>query len=379
MYTSFSIENFRLFDKLTVEPLARVNLIAGDNNVGNTALLEALWLHSGPNVPELALRISAFRGIPGPNPRRLLHDIFYDFDVGRKITLSAKGDWGDAGRTLNITSRFADSSLARFPSTGSVPSPTPGAHENDFSTMSTTEIVFDYADEDGRNFVSTGRTVRSEMPPPSLLPGLPPIAGQGFFSQNATLPDRPLSVFIGARQRSGPEEDVARFGEVELAGHSDLIVNCLRQVAPNIKRLTTISAQPVTMVYADVGLSRPVPVGFLGDGVGRLLSMALAFHQARNGRILIDEVENGLHHSKLKAVWKHIHSLAQEFNVQVFATTHSYECIMAAHAAFKESELGNELAYIRLQRNRKSGQIESVAHDDKDAFDYAIDYGLEVR
>ena len=46
MYTSFTIENFRLFEKLTVEPLARVNLIAGENNVGKTALLEALWLLS---------------------------------------------------------------------------------------------------------------------------------------------------------------------------------------------------------------------------------------------------------------------------------------------------------------------------------------------
>ena len=53
MYTSFSIENFRLFDQLTVEPLARVNLIAGQNNAGKTALLEAIWLHNGQNNPEL--------------------------------------------------------------------------------------------------------------------------------------------------------------------------------------------------------------------------------------------------------------------------------------------------------------------------------------
>ena len=53
MYTSFSIKNFRCFENMTIEPLARVNLICGENNTGKTALLEALWLHSGPNAPEI--------------------------------------------------------------------------------------------------------------------------------------------------------------------------------------------------------------------------------------------------------------------------------------------------------------------------------------
>lgn len=56
MYTSFAIENFRCFEDLTVQPLARVNLIAGQNNVGKTALLEALWLFSHPTEPRNALQ-----------------------------------------------------------------------------------------------------------------------------------------------------------------------------------------------------------------------------------------------------------------------------------------------------------------------------------
>ena len=47
MYRSFSIKNFRCFDELTVEGMGRINLIAGKNNVGKTALLEALWVHHG--------------------------------------------------------------------------------------------------------------------------------------------------------------------------------------------------------------------------------------------------------------------------------------------------------------------------------------------
>lgn len=375
MYTSFSIENFRLFEELTVEPLARVNLIVGDNNVGKTALLEALWLHSGPNVPELAQRISGFRGIPGSDPRRWLHDIFYDFDPERKISFSAQGDWGKGARTLKVMSRTAETSVTTFPSVDSPLAPQLGSQESDFLSMSASEIVFDYTDEHEGNFVSSGRLARTEMPSVPLLPNLPFFAGEAMIAHQAPMPKRPSNVFISARLRRGPEDDVARFGEVELAGFSSRIEDCLRQVAPEIKRLTTISAAPTPMIYADIGLSRPVPMAFLGDGVGRLLSMALAFHQARGGRVLIDEIENGLHYSKLQGVWKHVDLLSREFNVQVFATTHSYECIVAANNAFTDTE-SDELHLHRLYR--RGGRVKAVSYD-KESLDTNIEYFWELR
>ena len=375
MYTSFTIENFRLFDRLTVEPLARVNLIAGDNNVGKTALLEALWLHSGPNIPDLVLRLSGFRGISVPIPQRLLHDVFYDFDAARKIVLSAQGTWGDAEQTLKITSRIADSPVVTIPATNTLSAPPRGSQESDFSAVSASEIVFDYTDEHKQNFVSAGRWIRAELPSIGLLPNLPPIASEGLISQQAAMPERPSSVFLSARQRSGPEEDAVRFGEVELAGYSDRIVDCLKQVDSRIKRLITISAPPTTMVYADVGLSRPVPMGFLGDGIGRLLSMTLAFHNTRNGAILIDEIENGIHHSRLEGVWKNLDWLSREFNVQVFATTHSYECIVAANNAFTELESGE----LHLHRLHRRGDRVKAATYTKDALDTNVEYLWELR
>ena len=298
MYTSFTIENFRLFDRLTIEPLARVNLIVGKNDAGKTALLEALWLHSGPNNPELGVRISSFRGIDGLNPNRLLHDIFYDFDAGREITLAAEGTWGDSPRTLRITSEPTDGSIIPFQPASAV-TPPPGWQTAGTSEMSGSEIVFQYTNEAGKLYTSAGRWAKIELKPPDMLPNLPTMATEGMTFEQARMSALPTAVFIGARQRRGPADDVIRFGEVELAGYADEIVNCLAQVDHRIKRLTTIAAPPSPMIYADVGLSRPVPMGFLGDGIGRFLSMALAFHQARGGTMLIDEVENGLHQSVL--------------------------------------------------------------------------------
>ena len=129
------------------------------------------------------------------------------------------------------------------------------------------------------------------------------------------------------------------------------------------------------MVYADVGLSRPVPMGSLGDGICRLLSMALAFHEARNGVILVDEIENGLHHSKLKGLWQHVFRLAHAFDVQVFATTHSYECIVAANNALTETE-SSDLHLHRLFRKRD--QFRAVTYTGA-MLDTNIEYFWELR
>ena len=300
MYTSFSIENFRCFEKLTIEPLARVNLICGENNSGKTALLEALWLHSGPNSPDLGLRLLGFRGVMSPDPRRLLHDMFSNFDAERTITLEAKGSWG--ARTLDIYIRASDAETFSVQPVEELPAFLAGLQEPGLSAVSNSEIVLEYTDEKNEEYVSTGRW---EISRPPTLKGLPPLplamATQGLAMNQARIPVLPSSVLQSARIRNSPEEDIGRFGDLELEGMADDIVECLRSVDPRIQRLTTIAAPPTPMIYAHVGLGRPVPMSFLGDGVGRLLSMALAFHGASNGMILIDEIENGLHHSALRA------------------------------------------------------------------------------
>jgi AAA15 family ATPase/GTPase len=44
MLRSLYIQNFRQFRELQIDSLRRINLIAGRNNAGKTALLEALYL-----------------------------------------------------------------------------------------------------------------------------------------------------------------------------------------------------------------------------------------------------------------------------------------------------------------------------------------------
>lgn len=376
MYTSFGIKNFRCIEELSVGSLARVNLIAGKNNMGKTALLEALWLYSGPNLPDLGDRLARFRGIPGQDPGRLLHDLFFGFDEQRTILLAANGVDGVCKGILNIRSQMREDVVTAVPASDSPSTPPRGSQETDVSAISDTAIVLDYTDEDGQKHISSGWWVRAEGQSVQLgTNARMTLTNEGMTGQAAKMPSRPSNIFLSARQRTGPEEDVTRFGDAELEGYAGRLANCLRRVDPRIKRLLTIAAMPAPMVYADVGLSRPVPIGFLGDGVGRLLSMALAFREARKGIILIDEVENGLHHTVLKNVWEELNWLSKEFEVQVFATTHSQECMEAARDAFTST--GDEDFHIH-RLTLQDEQIAATTYPFED-LDFALDYGTEMR
>jgi len=377
MYTSFGIKNFRCIEELSVGPLARVNLIAGKNNMGKTALLEALWLYSGPNNPGLGDRLARFRGIPGQDPGRLLHDLFYGFDPDRTIALAANGVNGFAKGILRIELQVReDVVVTTVPPSESPSTPPRGSQETDVSAVSDTAIVLHYIDENAQTHTSSGWWVRAEGQSVQLgANATMTLTNEGMAEQAAKMPKSPSNVFLSARQRTGPEEDVGRFADVELEGYAYRLAESLKRIDPRIKRLLTIAALPTPMIYADVGLSRPVPIGFLGDGVGRFLSMALAFHKARGGTILIDEVENGLHHSVLKNVWEALNWLSKEFEVQVFATTHSQECMEAARDAF--ISMGDEGFHIH-RLTLQDEQIAATTYPFED-LDFALDYGTEMR
>ncbi len=118
MYHSFAIKNFRCFSDIDMEGFERVNLITGKNNVGKTALIEALWLYHGYQNPILGVTIDKFRGLETFRKDDFLRNIFSDFDIDRQIALSAKDRVGqqstlripayEANETYELTTKFGD-------------------------------------------------------------------------------------------------------------------------------------------------------------------------------------------------------------------------------------------------------------------------------
>ena len=153
MYTSFTVKNFRGFHDLTLEPLERVNLIAGKNSVGKTALLEALFLHLGPANPRLPLTIGLLRGIHqvAVNPDVLWGWLFPSKRLDRIIEVTSQSDDG-VQRSLEIalvepaTSRIVPPGNGKNTVAEAVPAVT--------TTLGTLELLLSYHDCTGQSGTS---------------------------------------------------------------------------------------------------------------------------------------------------------------------------------------------------------------------------------
>lgn len=360
MYKSFEVRNFRCFRELTIAELERVNLIAGVNNVGKTALLEAMFLHCGAYNPSLALRLNAFRGIEavkiklGQWIEPPWDSLFHQFDISRSIVLAGENTvTGRRSLRLNVVREPSElSRITRFSNSG------PEVSEGILSSSEIAKVLkLEYEEEEwhGSSYMILDRKgIRAEPIPPA-----PPFPA--FFQV--------------ARMRVPFPDEAERFGNLEIRGQQDVLLQVLRLIEPRLSRLAMVVVAGEPMLHGNIGIGRLVPLPVMGEGMVRLASLVLHIGNAPNGVVLVDEIENGLHHSILPKAWRAIGEVAREFNTQVFATTHSLECIVAAHKAFAESELYD----FRLHRlERINDTIRAVTYD-REALEASIETGLEVR
>jgi hypothetical protein len=131
------------------------------------------------------------------------------------------------------------------------------------------------------------------------------------------------------------------------------IIRALRIISPNLEAVNIVGRgatrfeQLVKVRLQDE--PNPLPLRSLGEGMSRLFGLALALVNARDGLLLVDEIESGLHYSVQFELWKLILQMAQRLNVQVFATTHSWDCIRAFQQALNDDP-SSDGVLIRLER-----------------------------
>ena len=118
-----------------------------------------------------------------------------------------------------------------------------------------------------------------------------------------------------------------------------------------------------------------MPLKSLGDGAIRLFGIALALANSQDGFLLIDEAENGIHHSVQTDFWKMIMQTARENNVQVLATTHSWDCVTGFARAAKEVKEVDGLL-VRLEKD--NGGTRTVEYSEED-LRVGPEQGIEVR
>jgi predicted ATP-dependent endonuclease of OLD family len=349
MIKSFAINNFRCFRKLRLDDLARVNLITGKNNVGKTALLEALYLSFAAGIREWPTRINLLRGF-----ENLALDLeakwgwlFFDKNRNSTIEITRYSD-DEKNKAHTLTLSWEKTEQEQQVNLPKAELPQPLFKPRELLLMFKTP-----GRDTSLTRIDEGNNIRSNPNQPVVLP---------------------LGVIFGSRPQN-PQEDAMHFSEVVAAGKQEELVNPLKILEPRLKQLSVLYLNNIPMIYADLGAGRLIPLPQMGEGMRRIFSFVLEIVRSARGVVLIDEVENGLHHSVMVEVWRVIAEAARRYDTQIFATTHSWECIQAAHEVFQQSG-AYDLAIQRLQRVK--GEIQVVAHD-QEMVEVAEETGLEIR
>ena len=340
LITSVEVENFRCFRKLRVDGLARVNLIVGANNSGKTVLLEAIEAVASHESPLLLFRASVERG--ELRHRKEAEEAGMELDLrhwfhghrlaqGATFTLRATGD--------------RERAVSRTIEPGSLYDPSP--------------------------FVAGGLRLRTDSPRPVYHP----ISEDGWVGVGspsklgtAGLRLQPPVGFV-TTDRLSPRELAPLWANVVLTPGELHTVEAMRLVEPAIERIAISEGDETIAKVLLRGAEEPVPLGTLGEGVSRILTLALHLALTRGGFLLIDEIENGLHWSVMPKIWRFLVETALARDVQVFATTHSKDWLeglaqlhrdrpeLAEHASVHRLEAGRETS-VRFDASRIAEYVE---------------------
>lgn len=142
--------------------------------------------------------------------------------------------------------------------------------------------------------------------------------------------------------------------KVVLSEAKNEVVDALRIIAPETDDFALLGNRASSIRLRLKGSGDPVPLKSMGDGMNRLFGLGMALACAKDGTLLVDEIENGIHWSALPEVWKFIVKVAKRLNVQVFATTHSNDCLRAFQFGTKDDQ---EMDGVAVRIERKNGDL----------------------
>lgn len=316
---SLEIKGYRCFEHLKIEKLGRVNLIVGKNNVGKTALLEALWIYS------------QFRN--GENLHHILNETLRTRDEAfEKLSDS---DFYEDREAVNYFDLFYGRPVNS------------NNHKITIGSLVQTQTNSNKIEFSLTNLINN---IRSE---------------KEFFSQS---PSNIRNIFIpfaglDSQYLARLWDNIDFSGDLERKGKVIELLRVLRESVSDIGFSIAYGSSPKRiplMVEDNIG---ETSLRSFGEGLNRLLGIGLSIVNCKDGILLVDEIETGLHYSVLLDVWRMIFKTARDLNVQVFATTHSQDCIEAfTEAAIEDKESDGML--IRLEN--KNGVIKATTFNEEE-------------
>ena len=379
MLESFYVNNFRLFKHLELPKLGQVNLIAGKNGSGKSALLEAIRLYASNADPGVFADLIFLRKeywSPKERPHfdktvsgQVLKHLFFGHKLpelnGEGIRVGKSAD-DHFHLTVAVYLPLGEAFAERVPYTregGSRPLTTMDieelSNESDIS-FSDKYLVLEQKGQT-RRLVNLDKSLNDLMRP-------------SYLHDHSRYPIQ----FVCA-QSTDSNDLASLWDKIGLTSLGPEVIAGLQLIEQKIKMLSFVDAENqrsmvrIPMVQHSDFLE-PLSLQIFGDGILRLFEILLSLVNARDGILVIDELENGLHYKIHPKVWDIVFRLAKKLNVQVFATTHSWDCIRGFEVVWREHL--DEGTFFRL--DMKEDQVKATYYDAKTLSD-ALRLDVEVR
>jgi len=359
------ITNFRGFDTLEIDGLSKINLFVGKNNSGKTSVLEALFLLFGMSNPGLPGNINQIRGLNLFSPNQFKY-LFHNLKLENKP--SFKGKFKDNSERELELNAISQQQKKNFPS--NFPNVYPQQKNNVATILSSALPISELA---GINLKFSQKDKSNQK-----------ITRESsvFYDNNGInhLFPNNYEEILFATYISYDRNDLgalARYSEIVKRNENDAILKALQKFDSNIDGIQPL---PDGIYFKLKTITELVPSNIMGDGIRRFLNIITAVSEKHNAFVLIDEIENGLHYSAYKVLWKNLISYLQQNEVQLFITTHNIETLESLRVVLEESPYEEMRNYSKVFSISKTAESKYKAYKySYEEFKNAIENDLELR
>ncbi|MEJ8622723.1 ATP/GTP-binding protein [Helicobacter pylori] len=357
MIQSVCIKNFKNFKDTTIDGFTKLNIITGENNAGKSNLLEALYCLVGKSMHPCTNILEIYDNIrKEPLTIESKNLMFYGLDTEKEIQIVTTLD---NNQTLDLQIKFIASEYQNTIESQIIPT------AEQVQAFSQLKFIFKKGEEEIYNdYLNIAR-----------IPNFPPIPNQSSYN-------RQFKNFEPSQsQKLLPFESAAILTPSDVARKRDVInPNAIHIMNPNIiqavrkilddnqlekrlnqslnqfdKNIQAIRFNANNQLKLEVkNIKEKVPLSMFGDGLMKYLHIVSAFIANNATTIYIDEVENGLHFSRMGLLLKNIIDFInnnKDGNLQVFMTTHNQEFIEILDQVIKEKNFANQTKLFCLKRD----------------------------
>jgi AAA15 family ATPase/GTPase len=349
MLNSIHIERFRAFKELTVNDLGRINLFVGRNNSGKTTILEAVEILVSGNDPAASANCAKRRGEmsiqeeQGRFNRSIdISHLFYGHN--RKIGASFNIEGKEEELPISIKCKIdSEDKTPNGEPKDLFPDKYPAEYRAVFVVSHSSQLEPTIFYLDGAGGISTDVFRRTKF-------------------QTAVI-SRPTN-FVRTDVESIDLQLL--WDSIALTEEESKVTEFLQILDPRIERIAFLSRQHLYSSSSGgicvrmKDIDGRVPLGSLGDGIRHLLIASLAVSRAPHGFVMIDEIDTGLHHSIMCDMWRVLIKTAERLDVQLFATTHSSDCLRSlAKLVDQEPDLCKGVRLHRVDIGREKTVVYS--------------------